>query len=77
MSKTQNSEYYIRLAKKNGLEVKEGGSHSKIIGSAGRGYMAIPRHATLSKGVECNVRKWFRALGILVVLAVTVVALAL
>ena len=76
MSKTNNSEYYIHLAKKNGLTVKEGGSHSKIYGPAGRGYMALPRHTGLSRGVECAVKKWFRALGILVAV-LSFVALAL
>ena len=75
MSKTNNPEYYIRLAKKNGLKVSEGSNHTKVHGPAGRGYMALPRHAELSKGVECNVRKWFRTLGILCVLIVPMTCL--
>lgn len=75
MSKTNSGDYYIRLAKKNGLTVKEGSSHTKIFGPAGRGMMAVPRHATLSKGVECNVKKWFRTLGILCLLVVPMTCL--
>lgn len=75
MPKTNSSEYYVKLAKKNGLTVVEGGSHTKIHGPAGRGYMAVPRHATLSKGVECNVKKWFRTLGILCLLVVPMTCL--
>lgn len=74
--KTHSPDYYIRLARKNGLKVEEGGNHTKIHGPAGRGYMALPRHTDLSRGVECNVKKWFRLLGILVAI-LSAVALAL
>lgn len=67
MSKHNSGEYYVKLAQKEGLEVKNGkGDHAKIVAPAGRGYMIVPLHKELSNGTECAIKKWFRMLGILV-----------
>ena len=59
---------YVKLAKKNGLDVRNGkGDHVKIYGPAGRGYMTVPVVGELDRGTESNIKKWFRALGILLV----------
>jgi len=70
----QHSGYwYIRIAERNELTVKYGGKHAKVYAPAGRGYQTIPLHSSLSKGVECSVRKWFKLLGIIVVLCLVLV----
>lgn len=58
----------IRAARDAGLEVREAkGSHIKIMAPEGRGYQVV-YPGEMSVGVSCSVRKWFKALGILVVL---------
>lgn len=70
MSKHNSGEYYVKLAQKHGLETKNGkGDHAKILAPAGRGYMIVPLHKELSNGTECAIKKWFRLLGILAVIA--------
>ncbi len=65
----KSGEYYVKLARKHGLTVENGkGSHAKIIAPEGRGYMIVPLHRELGKGLECVVIKWFKAVGILAVL---------
>jgi hypothetical protein len=78
MSK-RNSSYYLGIASKNGLRITNGGSHVKIYGPAGRGFMAMPRHRDLSPGVERAIIKWFLKLGIIIslmILATWIVARA-
>ena len=59
---------YKKAAEQNGLRTEWGkGDHLKIYGPAGRGYMTVPMVGELDKGTENNIKKWFRALGILVV----------
>lgn len=66
-----------KVAKKNHLRIVEnGGSHIKIYGPAGRGYMTVYK-GELSTGVEHEARKWFKALGILITLAFVIVTIAL
>ena len=70
--------YYKKLAEKNGLVVKNGrGYHVRIYGAAGRGYMMIPMHKELATGTENVIKKWFKALGILVVLLSPLVCLVM
>ena len=76
MSK-KHSAYYLGVAKKNGLRVTNGGSHAKIYGPAGRGFIAVPQHRDLSNGVECAIIKWFKKLGIILSLLVVVVIMML
>lgn len=61
----KNSAYYLGAASKHGLRIVNGGSHVKIYGPAGRGFMAVPRHRDLSPGVERAIIKWFLKLGII------------
>ncbi len=64
-----NGKKYQKLAKQNGLQMEWGkGDHLKIYGPAGRGFMSVPMVGELDKGTEHNIKKWFRALGIMVVL---------
>lgn len=64
--------YYVKAAEKNGLRVENGkGSHVKVYGPAGRGFTVVPLHQELANGTECAVRKWFKALGIVVVIVLT------
>lgn len=71
MARTHSGREYVEAARKNGLEVKTGkGDHMNIYGPAGRGYMTVPMQKELAKGTDCAIRKWFRALGILVVMMV-------
>jgi len=73
-----SGKYYEKVAKQNKLEVRKGkGDHVNVYGPAGRGYMTIPLHKELSKGVECKVNGWFKALGILVVVAIIAVGLVI
>jgi hypothetical protein len=74
MSKHNSGKYYVKVAEKHGLEVSNGKSdHAKIIAPSGRGYMIIPLHRELSNGTEYAIKKWFKALGIIL----TLIALAL
>ena len=78
MSQHHKDTYYIKLAKQHGLRVSQGkGSHVKIEAPAGRGFMIVPAHGRdLPAGTECSIRKWFKALGIiLAITAALVVAL--
>jgi predicted RNA binding protein YcfA (HicA-like mRNA interferase family) len=77
MGKHNSGQHYISLAEQNGLRTENGkGSHVKVYGPTGRGYMCVPMHKELSPGVECAVKKWFRALGILLVVVSPVACLA-
>ena len=70
MSKHNSGSYYVKCAEKAGLRVEQGkGDHVKIYGDCDRGYMVVPQHRELATGTECAIRKWFRALGVLVTLA--------
>jgi predicted RNA binding protein YcfA (HicA-like mRNA interferase family) len=76
MSKHNSGTYYVKQAKKNGLEVTNGkGDHAKIFAPAGRGYMIVPLHRELSDGTEYVIRKWFRTLGIILTLIVGLIIL--
>ena len=71
MSKTHTGAYYIKEATQHGLRVENGrGDHVKVYGPEGRGFMVVPLHRELAKGTECSIKKWFKALGILFVLAI-------
>ncbi len=75
MSPNCDGKAYIKAAKKNGLRVERGrGDHVKIYGPAGRGYMIIPDRK-VGKGLACEISKWFKLLGILVVLALGVIGI--
>jgi hypothetical protein len=72
----KSGKYYVQAGAKNGLRVEPGkGDHVKVYGPAGRGYMTIPLHRELKKGLECSVRKWFKTLGILVLLVMPMACL--
>lgn len=69
MAATHSGMDYVKAAKRNGLTVEMGkGDHCKIYGSADRGYMTVPLHKELARGTDCAIKKWFKALGILLVL---------
>ena len=71
MTKHNSGIYYIRQAKKHGLEVSNGkGDHAKITAPAGRGYMIVPLHRELSSGTEYVIKKWFKTLGIILTLII-------
>jgi len=66
-----SGKFYLLKARQHGLVVKNGkGDHCKIYGPAGRGYMVVPLHRELSKGVECAIKKWFKAAGIILSLII-------
>lgn len=68
--KPHSGMYYVEAARSGGLEVCNGkGDHYKVKGPADRGYMIIPAHAELGKGLECKVVKWLLKCGVLVTLA--------
>ena len=73
--KHHNGMYYISAAEKNNLRVTHGkGSHVKIEAPAGRGFMIVPAHnRDLPAGTECSIKKWFKALGIILALAAALV----
>lgn len=72
----RSGSYYVKEAKKHGLKVEAGrGDHYKVYGGAGRGYMVIPAHRELKTGTECCIKKWFKALGILLALALAVIVM--
>lgn len=67
----KSGQYYVKEAMKHGLKVANGkGDHVKIYGPASRGYMVIPLKRELANGTECCIKKWFRALGILLMLTI-------
>jgi predicted RNA binding protein YcfA (HicA-like mRNA interferase family) len=66
---THSGQDYVKAAKKNGLQVEMGkGDHCKVYAPADRGYMTIPLHKELARGTDCAIKKWFKALGILLAL---------
>ena len=79
MSRQHGGSYYVDEAKKHGLKVKPGkGDHIKITGmlpDGRRTMMPIPMHRELANGTECAIKKWFKALGIFLVLVVLVLHL--
>lgn len=69
MSKHNSGEYYVKKAQHAGLEIKRAkGDHAKVIAPAGRGYMIIPLHRELSSGTEYSIKKWFKMLGIIMII---------
>jgi len=71
MSKHNSGDYYVNKARKSGLSIEYSkGSHAKILGPAGRGYMIVPMHKVLSNGTEYAIKKWFRTLGIILCLMI-------
>ena len=74
MSNQHSGYFWIKVGEKNDLPVKYGGKHALVYGPAGRGYQSIPMHNTLSKGVECAIRKWYKQLGIIIVILGLVLA---
>jgi hypothetical protein len=72
MSNQHSGFFWIKVAERNDLPVKYGGKHAKVYAPAGRGYQTIPLHSTLSKGVECAVRKWFKQLGIVIAIILAI-----
>jgi hypothetical protein len=71
MAKHNSGDFYIKEAKKAGLQIYNGrGDHVKIVAPAGRGYMIIPMKRELSNGTEYAIRKWFKTLGIILSLIV-------
>lgn len=76
MSKNHNGLSYVKAAQKNNLQVVMGkGSHAKILAPQGRGYMIVPLHRELGNGLECSIRKWFKALGIILALAIPIICI--
>jgi predicted RNA binding protein YcfA (HicA-like mRNA interferase family) len=74
MSKHNSGLHYVKIAKKAGLTVVNGrGDHAKIIAPEGRGYMIVPLHRELSNGTEYSIKKWFKILGVLAILAAILV----
>lgn len=71
----KNSDYYLGVARKHGLTVKEGGCHTKIYAPGETRPMTIPRHRDLSPGVEHCIVKWFLKLGIAVTLVGALLAM--
>ena len=70
--------YYSKEAKKHGLTVRHGkGDHDIIEAPAGRGYMTVPLHRELGRGLECKILKWFKTLGILLTLSILVCSCAI
>ena len=65
MSKHYNGWDFKRAAEKNGIEIHIEGDHCKGKAPAGRGYMVWPLKNELPPFVECKVKKWFKAAGIL------------
>ena len=62
--------YFEKEAKKHGLKVRRGkGSHVIVEGPEGRGYMTFPLKRELGIGLSCKIKKWFKALGILLLFA--------
>jgi hypothetical protein len=75
MGKHNSGSYYVKVAESNGLTIKPGkGDHVNIYAPAGRGYMTVPLKRELATGTECAVKKWFKALGILLTLVTMVLA---
>lgn len=67
--------YYVKEAKKAGLTVKPGrGSHMKVYGDAGRGYMTIPVHGELGRGLESKILKWFKTLGVIIAMIIIAIS---
>jgi predicted RNA binding protein YcfA (HicA-like mRNA interferase family) len=65
MSSQHSGKDYVKAARNNGLRVEPGkGDHYKVYGPEGRGYMVVPMHRELANGTECSIKKWFKALGI-------------
>lgn len=63
-----------RVARENGLEIRPGkGSHMKIIGPAGRGYMIYEgRDKKQSAFISKQIRKWFLEMGIVITLVLVI-----
>ena len=73
----KNTDYYLNLAKKNGMKVRSGGKHWKIEAidqNGNRSVMMIPREVKAT-GTEHAIRKWFIRMGVLLALLVTVTSL--
>jgi hypothetical protein len=69
---THSGADYVKAAKSHNLKVEMGkGDHCKVYGPADRGYMVVPLHKELARGTDCAIRKWFKCLGILLVLAMS------
>lgn len=67
MARQHSGEYYVKEAKRHGLRVENGrGDHVKVYG--GDSMVVVPMHRELATGTECVIRKWFKMLGILLVL---------
>jgi predicted RNA binding protein YcfA (HicA-like mRNA interferase family) len=58
----------VKEARRHGLRVENGrGDHVKVYSDDGR-MMVVPMHRELATGTEHTIRKWFKALGILLIL---------
>jgi hypothetical protein len=60
--------YFVNAAEKAGFEVTypNGGDHVKVEAPAGRGYIIIPLKREVADGTRCHIRKFFKALGVIV-----------
>jgi len=74
-AKDHSGKHYIDAARDAGLRVTNGhGDHYKVYGPVDRGYMIIPAHAELGKGLECKVIKWLLKCGVVLAFASAVLA---
>lgn len=63
----KSSRDFIRLATSRGAEIREGGSHTKIIGPGG-GIVPIPRHTgDLPTGTRRSIARMLKLIGVLTV----------
>ncbi len=75
MSKTHSGSFWLNTAQSNGLETRMGkGDHAIIKGPNGRGYIVVPLKKELGKGLDCAIRSWFKALGILISIGLVIAA---
>lgn len=75
MAGHKSGPYYVKVAYKNNLEVRPGKGSHMIVSAPGVPPMTIPKDKDLSPGVESNIKKWFKALGILVVIVLALIIL--
>lgn len=76
MGRTLSTDTVVKTARRNRLRVVQGkGDHIKIYDRSG-GHLSINTKRELSPGLASKARKWFAALGIVLVLVVACIATA-
>lgn len=78
MAKHNGGKHYIDLANQNKLPVVAGkGDHMKIYSPDRSKMMVVPMHKELATGTEHAIRRWFRLLGIICILAILLILILL